>query len=227
MRIIGVDGCPQGWIAATVDFTSTHANTTSVQQISFQIHTDLASIVADSTAHTVGVDMPIGLPSQSGTRLCDVEARKILSPFGSRVFPAPVRVALAHADDYAQACAVSREECGRAMSRQTWNILAKIAEADVLADDHRLVEVHPEVSFALMRGTPIAERKKTAEGRRIRLAALQGWLPPDVAVPRSDDAVDALACAWTAMRITTGQARTLPGTPPPLDDHGRPMRIVV
>ena len=112
------------------------------------------------------------------------------------------------------------------MSRQTWNILAKIAEADALADDHRLVEVHPEVSFALMQGRPIAQRKKTAEGRQVRLAAMQGWLPADVAIPRSDDAVDALACAWTAMRITTGQARTLPETPPSLDDHGRPMRIV-
>jgi predicted RNase H-like nuclease len=226
MRIIGVDGCPQGWIAATVEFTHTHAATTSVQQVSFQIHTHLEYIVTDSTAHIIGVDMPMGLPSQSGTRLCDVEARKILSPFGSRVFPAPVRVALPHADDYARACAVSREECGRAMSRQTWNILAKIAEVDVLADDHRLVEVHPEVSFALMRGAPIAQRKKTAEGRKVRLAALHEWLPPEVTIPRSDDAVDALACAWTAMRITTGQAKTLPGIPPPLDDLGRPMRIV-
>lgn len=226
MRIIGVDGCPQGWIAATVDFTNEQARVPVVQHISFQIHTELASIVSDSTALVIGVDIPIGLPSKSGTRLCDVEARKVLSPFGSRVFPAPVRVALAHVDDYEQACAVSRDECGRAMSRQTWNILAKIVEADGLADDQRLVEVHPEVSFTLMQGRPIAQRKKTAEGRQVRLAAMQDWLPADLAIPRSDDAVDALACAWTAMRITGGHARTLPSTPLVLDDRNRPMRII-
>lgn len=226
MRVIGVDGCPQGWIAATVDFDLHSPGLPVVIDVRFDIHPHLATVIADATAAVIGVDIPIGLPGVSGTRLCDVEARKILTPFGSRVFPAPVRVALPYVNDYSQACEISRRECGRALSRQTWNILAKIAEADALADDSRLVEVHPEVSFAFMNGDVLGERKKTLAGRECRLTALHQWLPREVSIPRSDDAVDALACAWTAMRIAEGVARTLPGNPPPLDEMNRPMRIV-
>ncbi len=227
MRVIGVDGCPQGWLAATVDFDLPSSGSPAVADVRFATHPRLATVIADARATVIGVDMPIGLPGVSGTRLCDVEARKILRPFGSRVFPAPVRAALPFIDDYSQACEVSRRECGRALSRQTWNILAKIAEVDALADDSRIVEVHPEVSFAFMNGDVVGERKKTLAGRDCRLTALHQWLPREIAIPRSDDAVDALACAWTSMRIAGDVARTLPGNPPPLDEMGRPMRIVV
>lgn len=226
MRVIGVDGCPQGWITATVDFTHNSAGIPVVTDIHFDVHSHLATVLADESAAVIGIDIPIGLPGESGTRLCDVEARKILRPFGSRVFPAPARVALPFVDDYTRACEVSRHECGRALSRQTWNILGKIAETDELADDLRIVEVHPEVSFTYMNGEVIAERKKTAAGRQHRLKAAYRWLPQVFHIPRGDDAVDALACAWTAMRITAGSAVTLPSDPPPLDALGRPMRIV-
>jgi predicted RNase H-like nuclease len=44
--------------------------------------------------------------------------------------------------------------------------------------------------------------------------------------PGLDDALDALACAWTAQRWAAGIARTLPDEPP-RDNRGLPVRIVV
>jgi predicted RNase H-like nuclease len=43
MRVIGVDGCPQGWIAATVDFTQHSAGSPVVTDIHFDVHSHLAT----------------------------------------------------------------------------------------------------------------------------------------------------------------------------------------
>jgi predicted RNase H-like nuclease len=168
--------------------------------------------------------MPIGL-SDTGSRECDVAARKLLQPHGTRVFPAPPRVAVAHIDDYEAACRTSIAATGKSLSKQTWNLLRSIAEVDALADDPRLVECHPELAFALMQGHPVDERKKTPEGRARRLDLLRRWLP-DLGDPAyGDDGLDALACAWSAARIARGEALTLPAGEIPVDDAGRPMRI--
>jgi predicted RNase H-like nuclease len=170
------------------------------------------------------IDMPMGL-SDTGPRACDVAARTLLRPHSSRVFPAPPRVALDHADDYEAACHAAIAATGRSLSKQTWNLLRSIAEVDALADDPRLVECHPELAFALMQGHPVDERKKTSEGRAVRLDLLRQWLP-DVADPAfGDDGLDALACAWSAARIAAETSLTLPSGEPPRDARGRPMRI--
>jgi predicted RNase H-like nuclease len=119
---------------------------------------------------------------------------------------------------------------GTGMSVQTWHIVDRIAQVDEAADDERLVEVHPELSFAALAGRVLSP-KRTSEGRAERLAALDRWLPG--AVGRTDlpsgplavDALDALAAAWSAHRVLTGTARVLPAEPP-RDERGRPMRIV-
>ena len=77
----------------------------------------------------IAIDMPIGL-SDAGSRECDVAARKLLQPHGTRVFPAPPRAALAHADDYEAACRASIAATGKSLSKQTWNLLRSIAEVD-------------------------------------------------------------------------------------------------
>ena len=189
---------------------------------------DLAAVAGDARSQVIAVDIPIGLPDTEASRECDRLARQVIRPHGARVFPAPVRATLAHVDDYAAACAASRAACGKAPSKQAWHILGKIAEADALADDPRLVECHPEVAFAMMARGVVAESKKTPDGRRIRRELLTDWLPdlPDTDLPRGDDALDALACAWTAARILTGVARQWPDGLAPLDSRGRPMRIV-
>ena len=172
----------------------------------------------------IAIDMPIGL-SDAGARECDVAARTLLQPHGTRVFPAPPRVALSHADDYAAACRASLAATGKSLSKQTWNLLRSIAEVDALAEDPRLAECHPELAFALMQGHPVDERKKTPEGRARRLDLLRQWLPHLGDPAYGDDGLDALACAWSAARITTGAALTLPAGEVTRDDAGRPMRI--
>jgi len=172
----------------------------------------------------VAIDMPIGL-APDGRRSCDVAARKLLQPHGSRVFPAPPRAALAHPDDYESACQAAISASGKSLSKQTWNLLPAIAEVDALADDPRIVECHPEIAFALMNGHPIDERKKTPAGREVRLDLLRRWLPTLADPAYGDDGLDAIACAWSAARIARGEALTLPHGEVPGDDMGRPMRI--
>lgn len=172
----------------------------------------------------IAIDMPIGL-SDTGPRDCDMAARRLLQPHGTRVFPAPPRAALAHAADYTAACAAARAATGKALSRQTWNLLTSIAEVDAHADDARIVECHPELAFALMQGHPVDERKKTSEGRAVRLDLLRQWLPGLADPAYGDDGLDALACAWSAARVVRGTAIALPAGDPPRDGLGRPMRI--
>ena len=81
---------------------------------------------------------------------------------------------------------------------------------------HRVVEVHPELSFAELAGH-VLDRKKSPAGVEQRLTALSEWIPGArglVAMrPRGvpvDDALDALAALWSAVRWRDGLARTLP-----------------
>lgn len=217
MRVAGVDGRRGGWVIATVDLTP------DPSLVSLDYVAPLGPALGDDLA-VIAIDMPIGL-SESGSRECDTAARKLLRPHASRVFPAPPRAALAHVADYTAACEASRSASGKAISRQTWNLLAAITEVDALATDDRIVECHPELAFALMNGHPVDERKKTAEGRAVRLDLLRRWLPGLGDPAYGDDGLDALACAWSAARIATGTALTLPAGEVPCDDAGRPMRI--
>jgi predicted RNase H-like nuclease len=134
-------------------------------------------------------------------------------------------VALAHTRDYDAACRASISATGKSLSKQTWNLIPAIAEVDALADDNRIVECHPELAFALMQGHPVDERKKTPEGRAVRLDLLRKWLP-DLGDPAyGDDGLDALACAWSASRVAAGSAIVVPAGDLPRDSVGRPMRI--
>ena len=166
----------------------------------------LASLVglgADVTA----IDIPLALPTDGRRRACEVEARSLLGPQRSSVFFAPPDVVLT-ARSHAEATLLSRAAGSVGVSVQTWNIVPKIAEAQAFAD---LVETHPELSFRAM--GPVTASKKTAAGKAQRLALLRAWLP-DLVVERPgraavDDSLDALACAWTALRVARGQAVVL------------------
>ena len=217
MRVAGADGRRGGWVVAVVDVSG-------IPRLeSLDYVAPLAPALAPDLA-VIAIDMPIGL-SDDGPRACDIAARRLLQPHGTRVFPSPPRVSLGHVDDYAAACAAAIAATGKSLSKQTWNLLASIREVDAIADDPRIVECHPELAFALMQGHPVDERKKTVEGRARRLDLLRGWLP-DLGDPAyGDDGLDALACAWSAARIATGKALTLPAGEVPRDGAGRPMRI--
>jgi predicted RNase H-like nuclease len=217
MRVAGVDGRRGGWVVAIVDLSA------APRLESLEYVAPLAPTL-DRDLAVIAIDMPIGL-SDEGPRACDQAARKLLQPHGTRVFPAPPRVALAHIRDYDAACRASMSATGKSLSKQTWNLLPAIAEVDALADDNRIVECHPELAFALMQGHPVDARKKTPEGRAVRLGLLRQWLP-DLGDPAyGDDGLDALACAWSASRVAAGSAIVVPAVDLPRDSAGRPMRI--
>ncbi len=214
MAVLGVDGCPGGWVGALVGSggISWHAGSLS------ELLTLPAAVVA--------VDIPLGLPSGADRRTCDVSAAARLGVQRSSVFPAPPRAVLA-ARDHVEASVLSRAAGSVGVSLQTWNIVPKIREADGLRDP-RLLEVHPELSFRELSGQ-VLPRKKLLAGRLARQAALQAWrsveLPstrPGRAAP--DDCLDALACAWTAQRWLRGEAEVLGGE---RDGTGQVMRIVI
>jgi predicted RNase H-like nuclease len=76
MRVVGVDGCKGGWVAMVWN----------VEQGSIEpeIHKTLAGLIDHhADAGAIGIDIPIGL-SSTGTRQCDVEARRKLGRTGGR-----------------------------------------------------------------------------------------------------------------------------------------------
>ncbi len=117
---------------------------------------------------------------------------------------------------YAEACAISRAVCGKALSKQLYNIVNKIREVDGVLSPRlqsQLFEACPELSFALMAGgAPMGHNKRTLEGRAERVAMLREafgldvtpWFEPPPAGAARDDVLDAIALAWTARRALAG-----------------------
>lgn len=171
--------------------------------------------VAAGRLAALAVDMPIGLPD-AGPRACDLAARRRLGPRRASVFPTPVRAALG-APTYAEALARSRAADGRGLSRQAFNLLAKIAELDAVVRPElqdRVVEAHPEMAFARLAGRPCLDPKRTAAGRVERLALLHRAGLGDLSSLRlpgaaPDDVLDAAALTLTAARVRDGVAERL------------------
>jgi predicted RNase H-like nuclease len=230
VHVVGVDGCPGGWIAVAYDRNRGTLNPT--------VHKTIAVLLAAHPHATrIGIDIPIGLLEQE-PRTCDIEARKVLLWKRSSVFPAP-DPRIVHALSYAEALARSYELCGKGISRQAFGIYSKVAEVnDVLTagDQARVLEVHPELSFCAMNdGQPMLHSKQQKAGFTERRVLLQRTMNVDIpdlpnirswARPaRPDDVLDAIVVAWTADRADQGLARTLPANPE-MNDSGMRMEIV-
>ena len=217
MAVLGVDGCPGGWVGALVAGAEVTWHTG-----------DFAALLALG-ADAVAVDIPIGLPRGGERRRADLEARAELGAQRSSVFLVPPRVVL-EAGSQPDATRLSRAAGSVGVSIQTFHLLGKVAEVDAhVRAGADVIEVHPEVSFRRMCGRPLPPKRKLA-GRVARLEVLRGWLP-DLELPtplpgraRPDDCLDAVACAWTATRWARGEAEVLGGE---TDQLGLPMRIVV
>lgn len=220
----GVDGCRCGWCVVQLD--RNHAwHIHLVENIN-----TLAPLIETSVLTLI--DIPIGLLDNDGPqRECDQQARRVLGmPRASSVFPAPSRTAT-YAASYEQACSLNQQRLGRKLSKQSWNIAAKIREIDelLLKQKHlatKLRESHPEVCFwALNNKIPMRFNKKKPSGHEERLALLAHYLPQardileaarvkysrkDLAV---DDILDAIVLA-VAAQLGNQNLHTLPVDPP-------------
>ncbi len=208
--IAGIDACKAGWMIATVDEVFV------VPQLSVQ------------RFHRVGIDMPIGL-IDGPPRECDRAARKYLASARSSVFPAPPRAALA-CTDYRSALAAARAATGRGISKQTFNIMPKVAELDRLIDPQNedlVVEVHPECTFKMLNGERSLPPKKTVDGQALRRRLLAEHFdiprgaPPGAAI---DDLLDAFAALWSVTRYQRNEHRVFGDGS--RDPRGIEMRIV-
>ncbi|MEW8053257.1 MAG: DUF429 domain-containing protein [Candidatus Thiodiazotropha sp.] len=232
MSVVGIDGCRRGWFFVEL-FDSARFRLGVVEHLQALRDTITAS---DLTL----IDIPLGLKSFGAEeRKCDREARRLLGPRASSVFPVPCRQVL-DCESYPEGSAVNHSVTGRKLSRQSWGIVPKIAEADRLIRDlpepGKLREMHPEVCFCtLNNGQPMAHNKKKPQGQTERRALLgrslphtraivdearQGWTKKDLA---DDDILDALVGAVSALQVE--RLASLP-TMTEKDELGLIMEIV-
>ena len=174
-----------------------------------------ADFVELADAEIVAVDIPIGF----GPREADQAARAFLAGTASVIFPTPPRDVLE-----------APFRPGLSVSAQAHALGPRILHVtDLTRRDTRFREVHPEVSFRAMNGgRPLGHRKKLAAGalRRLELLRAVGielTALRDAGSAPLDDVLDAAAAAWSAQRILTGAAKSLPDPPEEID--GYPVAI--
>ena len=214
--VLGIDGCPGGWIAALRDDTGIIWRQAPLGA--------LASILDD--AAVAAIDMPIGL-AERGWRSCDLLGRERLGAARARLFLTPPRavLALGMAAPNADVQRLSRALTGQGTSRQAMALSARIMEVDALVPDDRIVEVHPELSFMTMAGE-VLPSKHRPEGIAARVAVLTPIFGEMTDGPAPIvDRLDAVAALWSAERVLAGAAEGLPEVAA-LDGRGVPMRIL-
>jgi predicted RNase H-like nuclease len=222
MRVAGVDVWKARWVAIVLE---------DGRYEDVLVASGLGPMLdALTTTTAIGVDMPLGLPVGREPRLADAAARRFIGPRrGSSVFPVyPCEVYLA--DGHAAAAVKSLSVMGKSISQHAYAIGKRLLEADaVTAGRPEVFEVHPEVSFCAMAGAPLTWSKTSWNGMHERVSLLcdQGSVLP-VPIPIAGDAgsadlLDAAAGAWSAARIASNQASSLPDPPQVVD--GRQVAI--
>lgn len=228
ITVAGVDSCRGGWVVVerfgAMDASDGDADagsgtlegTVGYRAERIEDLTPLISRLRSGAVAALAIDMPIGLLDEQ-PRDCDVEARKVLGPRRSSVFPAPVRDTLV-TENYEEACERSRRRSGKALSIQAYNLIPKIAEVDRLVrpeDQDRLVEAHPECAFTRLAGAPPADPKRTAAGMGHRRDLLSSWdrrlgllIESDHGLP-AIDLLDAAALVVTACHVVVGTENRL------------------
>lgn len=199
MHVAGVDGTKGGWVAIVLDEEGRLAGDLLLRPVETAFE-ELAE------AAVLAIDVPIGFGPR---RAADVAAREILRGAASTVFTTPARDVLER--PYGPGLGVSAQ--AHALGRRILHV------TDLAQRDERIHEVHPEVSFRAMNdGRPLRYRKKSAGGvfERLELLRVHGIELTRVdaaATAPLDDVLDAAAAAWSARRIATRSAVTLPDPP--------------
>jgi predicted RNase H-like nuclease len=219
-RVLGVDACRTGWVGVAIDDDGVSAYAAP------DVSGLLAVAEATGPLTVVGVDIPIGLPD-TGRRRADLLARGLIGPRRSSVFLTPTRPALLAAD-HASAVRLNRRLTGDGVSIQAFGLRTRILEVDQLVrrTRRRVVEVHPEVSFTYLADAHLQDSKATWAGVEHRRALLAGagiLLPSDLGsagrAAGVDDVLDAAVAAWTALRVASGTAVSLPDPPEIFSDR--------
>lgn len=207
MRVAGIDAAPGRWALVVLE-SGRFAGAYAAADLA-----DLFARIPDVAA--AAIDIPLSLPD-SGVRAADIAARQELGIRASTLFVVPPAPAF-RAATQAEATAIARSLGAPGVSAQVWALRKRIFEALPYAADERLVEAHPELSFARMAGAPLRAPKRTWNGlaRRLQLLNSQGIAFPDEidgpggALPPAD-LVDAAAVAWSAHRYARGLAERYP-----------------
>ncbi len=194
---VGIDGIPGGWVAVYLSGEGRQR---------FAYGKSAAQLLSDPYERAM-IDMPIGLPER-GYRQCDIEARALVGP---RVFlGARWGVWAFESLNEANTYYWKEEGVGRGISMQLFCIRDKLRELNEVPVPPRLFEAHPEMIFWRIAGR-VLESKKTQQGRdeRRRLLEKNGireigrWLEQRQRTGiRSDDLIDACACALAARDST-------------------------
>ena len=219
--VIGIDGCKAGWIIA---------KTLENESISFQIIKNLNDLKRINVSH-IGIDIPLQL-SHTGKRFAEIEARSLLKNRACTIFTPPTLNAL-RAKNYMDACEVNFKECGKRISKQSWNLFPKIKEAQEFLENKsinklRVFEVHPELSFMAMNDMSLVQAsKKTDIGREIRIKLIQKFFPKfsfesvrneyKKNQALDDDILDSVSVLWSTQRIVDNIANFVPKDPKRID----------
>jgi len=233
MKYLGVDGCPDGWLA--VEYSGERFR--SADQ-----YGDIEGLWEDhDDAELILIDVPIGLREEDNTpRPCDAEARERLgSPRSSSVFPTPVRGVL-EAESYKDAREKQEYLTDGSLGAQTWGISDKIHELDEFMrtdqseKEGTVRESHPEVCYWSLNdgqpteysktGAPVAafwERNEILEtvDKEIYGVIREAGTGLE-SEATNDDLLDAFVLAITASELT-GDTKTLPQNWP-ANDQGDP-----
>ena len=179
-KIVGIDGCRAGWLAVSCDSNELKMGAAN-QSIDIQVFATIEALwSAHHDASLLLVDMPIGL-LEGLPRQVEPAARKGLRGRAASVFSVPCRQAV-YAGSYEQACEINAQQLGKRLSIQAWHICPKIRQLDRFLQicpeaRERMLESHPELAFARVKGQPLTHSKKQAAGQLERLAILSGHWP--------------------------------------------------
>ena len=136
--VIGIDGCKAGWISSKME---------EDHSLSFHIIENLEDdYLKQSNLSYIGIDIPLEL-ALTGKRLAEIEARSLLKKRACTIFSPPTLNAL-RAKDYIDACEINFKECGKRISKQSWNLFPKIKEAQKFSKNNLIsklsvFESHP------------------------------------------------------------------------------------
>jgi predicted RNase H-like nuclease len=170
----GVDACKGGWIVAK-------AATWPCRKIPcLAVCQDFRGVLEFAgNCERVAVDIPIGLPSSSHIRLCDLEAKKMLAGHNPAAlfFAPPHETISAKTPDEFQM--LYRRACGKGAGLPVWGFLPKVRDANQSMNpflQRRVVEFHPELAWMRLAGRTL-ESKHTQEGVAERKKLLREVVP--------------------------------------------------